>query len=88
MVRWPAPDRLSRVSAPLIERFKKTSIAKELEQDGREWTLSMWPWLPDAPYAYTALASDGEQRRVIIDERDDVLVHASHASPAARGAVG
>lgn len=62
MVRWPTSNRLSRVSATVLERFKKTSGAKELEQDARDWVLVNWPWMPDAPYVITARASDSEQR--------------------------
>jgi hypothetical protein len=67
MVRWPPPDRMSRVSHELVERFKKTAGAKDLEQDAREWVLASWPWLPDAPYAFLARASNGEERRFILD---------------------
>jgi hypothetical protein len=81
MVRWPASDRMSRVSAPLVERFKKTALAKELEQDSREWVLSSWPWMPDAPYLYTARASDGEERRATIDDADTLTVRVT-AAPA------
>ena len=63
MVRWPAPERLSKVSTAIVERFKKTAGAKELEQDGREWGLVNWPWLPDAPYNFVVRAADGEERQ-------------------------
>jgi hypothetical protein len=86
MVRWPASDRLSRTSAPLIERFKKTSAAKDLEQDPREWVLAQWPWLPDAPYGFTVLASDGEERRIMIDGDDTLTVRVSHPGLPARAA--
>ncbi len=86
MVRWPAPDRLSRTSAPIIERFKKTSAAKDLEQDPREWVLAQWPWLPDAPYGFTARASDGEERRIMIDGDDTLTVHVSHPAHTAHPA--
>jgi hypothetical protein len=86
MVRWPASDRLSRVSAPLIERFKKTSAAKDLEQDPREWVLANWPWLAEAPYAFTARASDGEERRIVIDADEALTVRISHPSLPARAA--
>jgi hypothetical protein len=68
MVRWPAPDRLSKVSSAVLERFKKTSGAKELEQDPREWILVNWPWLPDAPYSIVARSADGEERQLQGDE--------------------
>jgi len=63
MVRWPAPDRMSRISAEIVERFKKTAGAKELEQDAREWSLVTWPWMPEPPYGFTVRASDGEERQ-------------------------
>jgi hypothetical protein len=67
MVRWPHADRMSKVSAELVERFKKTSGAKELEQDPREWVLMSWPWLPEAPYSFQARSADGEVRQFIGD---------------------
>jgi hypothetical protein len=67
MVRWPTPDRMSRTSAPLVERFKKTAEAKDLEQDAREWVMASWPWMPDAPYQYVARASDAEERHYVVD---------------------
>jgi len=78
MVRWPAADRLSRVSSPILERFKKTAEAKDLEQDSREWVLASWPWMPEAPYLFTARSSDGvEERHFVIDERDTMTVRVS-----------
>ena len=62
MIRWPAPDRISATSRAVLERFKKAGVAKELEQDSREWVLVNWPWVPDPPYMIVARASDGEQR--------------------------
>jgi hypothetical protein len=62
MVRWPSVDRLSRVSAIVLERFKKSSAAKELELDEREWTLVNWAWMPDAPFPFLARTL-GEERR-------------------------
>ena len=67
MVRWPAAERLSKVSGPIIERFKKTAEAKDLEQDPRDWVLASWPWMPDAPYSFIARASDAEERHYVID---------------------
>jgi hypothetical protein len=78
MVRWPAADRMSKVSASIVERFKKTSEAKDLEQDAREWVLSSWPWMPDAPYPFIARSTDGsEQRNYLIDDRDTMTVRVS-----------
>jgi hypothetical protein len=67
MVRWPASDRTSQTSKTVIERFKKTAAAKDLEQDPREWVLENWPWVPDPPYTVVARASDGEERRCVMD---------------------
>jgi hypothetical protein len=58
---------MSKVSHSVVERFKKTGIAKDLEQDTREWVLLSWPWLPDAPYTVIARASDGEERQFVGD---------------------
>jgi hypothetical protein len=68
MVRWPAADRMSKTSATVLERFKKTAAAKELDQDSREWVLMNWPWVPDPPYTIVARASDGEERRCVMGE--------------------
>jgi hypothetical protein len=68
MVRWPAADRMSTISSAVIEKFKKTGVAKDLEQDPREWVLVNWPWLAEPPYTITARASDGEQRRCVMGE--------------------
>lgn len=68
MVRWPASDRMSATSRVIIERFKKVGVAKELEQDSREWVLVNWPWVPDPPFAIVARASDGEERRCEMGE--------------------
>jgi hypothetical protein len=68
MIRWPQPDRVSRVSLAVLEKLKKAGVAKELEQDAREWVLVNWPWVPDPPYTFVARASDGEQRRLVMGE--------------------
>ncbi len=68
MVRWPASDRLSKTSHVVLERFKKAAVAKELEQDSREWVLVNWPWVPDPPYTFVARATDGEERRLVMGE--------------------
>ena len=71
MVRWPAPDRMSKVSASIVERFKKTAQPKELEQDAREWVLANWPWMPE-PRTPSSL---GDRRQRAADG-DDTLRHA------------
>ena len=68
MIRWPAPERLSKVSAGILERFKKTAGAKEIDQDSREWVLVNWPWVPDPPYVIVARASDHEERRWVMGD--------------------
>jgi hypothetical protein len=68
MIRWPAPGRMSDTSRSVLERFKKAGVAKELEQDPREWVLVNWPWVPDPPYEFVARASDGEERRCEMGE--------------------
>jgi hypothetical protein len=83
MVRWPAADRLSKVSSTILERFKKTSGAKELEQDPREWVLVNWPWLPDAPYSIVTRAADGEERQFEGDEAGRWVVRQIRPATAA-----
>jgi hypothetical protein len=68
MIRWPLPDRVSEVSQSVLEKLKKAGLAKELEQDPREWVLAGWPWVPDPPYTFVVRASDGEQRRLVLGE--------------------
>ena len=68
MIRWPAADRMSATSRTVLERFKKVGVARELEQDSREWVLVNWPWVPDPPYMIVARASDGEERRCEMGE--------------------
>jgi hypothetical protein len=68
MIRWPAADRMSSTSRVVLERFKKAGVAKELEQDAREWILVNWPWVPDPPYTIVARASDGEERQCVMGE--------------------
>ncbi len=67
MVRWPAPERMSKVSLAIVERFKKTAAAKDLEQDAREWALVNWPWMPDAPYKIVVRAGVEEQREFVCE---------------------
>ena len=81
MIGWPAPEKLSKISAGLIEKFKKTAAAKELEQDPREWSLISWSWMPDPPHAFTLRSSDNEERYVISegDGRWQMrIVHPAH----------
>ena len=75
MVRWPAPDRMSQTSKGIVERFKKTAAAKDMEQDPREWVLENWPWVPDPPYTIVARASDGEERRSVMDASGLWTIH-------------
>ncbi len=83
MVRWPAPDRLSKISAGILDRFKKTAGAKELEQDSREWILVNWPWLPDAPYTIVVRAADGEERQLQGDDAGRWVVRQIRPATAA-----
>jgi hypothetical protein len=83
MVRWPAPERLSKTSAAIIERFKKVAAAKELEQDPREWVLMNWPWVPDPPYTVVVRASDGAERRFVMDP-DGLWTTVESTGPAPR----
>jgi hypothetical protein len=68
MIRWPLPERVSKVSQSVLEKLKKAGLAKELEQDPREWVIASWPWVPDPPYTFVVRASDGEQRRLVMGE--------------------
>ena len=65
MIVWPPPDKLSKTSIGLIEKFKKTAAVKELEQDSREWVLASWSWLPDPPFSFVLRSSDYEERTVV-----------------------
>ena len=82
MIRWPLPERMSAVSRGVLERFKKAGVAKELEQDAREWVLVNWPWMPEPPYTIVVRASDGEERRCIMGEDGLWIVRASDRSTA------
>jgi hypothetical protein len=65
VIAWPTSEKLSKISAGLLEKFKKTAAAKELEQDARAWSFVSWSWMPDPPYTFTLRGSDNEERYVI-----------------------
>jgi len=67
VIRWPAADRLSKTAAVILEKFKRTAAAKELEQDSREWFFVSWAWLPEPPYALTLRSGDHEERYFLIE---------------------
>ena len=67
MIHWPAAGKVSKVTAEILERFKKTSAVKELEQDPREWTLVSWPWMPDAPYPTLFRNAEGDERFCVME---------------------
>jgi hypothetical protein len=67
VIQWPAPEKLTKIAAGILERFKKTSAAKELEQDTREWSFISWAWLPEPPYALTLRCADLEERYFLLE---------------------
>jgi hypothetical protein len=84
MLRWPAPERLSKVSAGVLEKFKKTGIVKDLEQDSQEWVLLNWPWMPEPPYTIVTRAANGEERRFVMGE-DGLWTMTGASGPSAAG---
>lgn len=67
MIHWPAPEKLTKISAGILDRFKKTAAAKELEQDSREWSFVSWAWLPEPPYALVLRSADSEERYFLME---------------------
>ena len=67
MIQWPAPEKLSKVAAGILERVKRTAGAKELEQDAREWRAISWSWLPDPPFSLTFRSADNEERYFVME---------------------
>jgi len=55
MIEWPTEPEEGAEKA--LERFKKTSMAAELEDDARTWTFISWARKPDPP-ARMILRSD------------------------------
>jgi hypothetical protein len=58
---------MTKISAGILDRFKKTAAAKELEQDAREWTFVSWAWMPDPPHNLVLRSADMEERYVVME---------------------
>lgn len=58
MIEWPNDEQES--AAEMLSRFKKTSLAAELEDDGRTWTFLAWARKPEPPARMILRSEAGE----------------------------
>ena len=51
-----------------LEQFRQTSLAKQLERDGRRWDVVEWSWAPGPPLRVQVRSERGDVLEFVMDE--------------------
>jgi hypothetical protein len=68
MITWPDDEQAQGEAKKVLDLFKKTSLAAELEEDPQKWRFIAWARSPQPP-ARMLLRSDGGGTRIFSLER-------------------
>lgn len=68
MITWPDPKSLTDDAQRHIEAFRRTSLAKELEEAEHAWTLVSWARMPDPPARMILRSVEGQQIVCTLDQ--------------------
>ncbi len=67
MIEWPHEDAQTEGASRVLELFKKTGFAAQLEEDTHTWTFRSWARSPEAP-ARMLLRNDAGESRAFVRE--------------------
>ncbi len=65
MIHWPT--RLVPAATANLDRFKATSLARELEQDAHEWRFLSWAWTDELPVRLWLANEEGRSLAFTLD---------------------
>ncbi len=84
MIRYPNEDRLPPAARDNIDRFKRSSIAAELDSSTETWSLDNWPWLEEPPHRFVFRNAQHEGKEVIFRENGSWSVNVIDELPKIR----
>ncbi len=59
MLEWP--KRTTKTAQRVLDRFKATAAAEELEEDVRAWRVVSWSWNEEPPIRVIARSEKGDE---------------------------
>jgi hypothetical protein len=74
MLRMPTSHVTERARRNL-DRFRATSAASELEDDGHAWTVVEWSWTEGPPLRVSLRSDAGELFDFVMDEAGRWRIH-------------
>jgi len=67
MLHWPPASVLTPVAKANLDRFRRTTAARELEEDPRSWSVVAWSWTAE-PTVHVSVRSSHDERLYALDE--------------------
>jgi len=67
MLHFPSRN-VSLEASRNLERFRNTSLARELENDARRWDVVEWSWAPGPPLRVQVRSEQGDVLEFVMDE--------------------
>ena len=65
MISYPNEDRLPMAARENLARFKKSSVAAELDASPEVWSLDNWPWTVEPPHRFVLRNANHEGKEII-----------------------
>ncbi len=81
MITWPDDEQAQGEAKEVLDLFKKTGLAAELEEDPQKWRVIAWARSPQPP-ARMLLRSDGGGTRIFSLERTGLWRKLAHDTEA------
>jgi len=67
MIRWPEENHMDDVVRANFDRFRRTSFAKDLEEDKGAWQVMSWPRTSETPLRFLLKDSRSQRATFTID---------------------
>jgi hypothetical protein len=67
MIQWLDEQRMDDVVKANVERFRRTSFAKDLEEDKTTWHWMSWPRSPESPLRFLLRSDQNRHATFTID---------------------
>ncbi len=67
MIQWPSDQGMDDVVKANVDRFRRTTFAKDLEEDKATWSLMAWPRSPEKPLRFELRSDARRLARFTID---------------------
>jgi hypothetical protein len=83
MIAWPSDDKMNATSTENLARFRRTAVAKELEEDTHTWRFQCWAWTSYGPWKWILHSDTHRLVTLTMDEDGEYLV--KYADPDLAG---